>query len=341
MALKYSRLALPVILLALLLGLSACGEQATATPAPTAAAPEQVSVRLALDWFPNANHAGLFMAVDKGYFEDEGLEVEIYTPVDPASILQTVASGADDFGINYQPDLLLARSQGVPVVSVASLVQHPLNSVQALKTSGIARPGDLAGKKVGYPGIPINEPLLETMLKYDGVAGGLEEVELVNVGFSLSESLISQQVDACIGCYFSYESIKMENEGHPVNIIRMEQWGVPDFYELVVVTNEDTLAQRPEVVQRFVKAVLKGYAEAAANPGAAVDALVSLSGGEIDEAIDRPGAQLLSPLWKVEGVPVGWQTGEKWRGFALWMHENGIVEEPIDADAAFTNQFVE
>ena len=114
MALKYSRLALPVILLALLLGLSACGEQATATPAPTAAAPEQVSVRLALDWFPNANHAGLFMAVDKGYFEERGPGGGRYTRqlTRPLSC-QTVASGADDFGINYQPDLLLARSQGV------------------------------------------------------------------------------------------------------------------------------------------------------------------------------------------------------------------------------------
>ena len=328
---RNSWMALLGVLIALTFAVAGCG----------GGDPERVSVRLALDWFPNANHAGLYAAMEKGYFDDENLDVEIYTPVDPASILQIVASGADDFGINYQPDLLLARSEGVPVVSVASLVQHPLNSVQTLKASEITRPSELVGKTVGYPGIPINEPLLETMLKFDGVSGGLDEVELVNVGFNLSEALISEQVDACIGCYFSYESIKMENEGFPVEIIRMEQWGVPDYYELVVVTNEETLAERSDVVQRFVRAVIKGYEDAAENPDAAVDALVALSGGEIDEAIDRPGAELLAPLWKSGDTAVGWQTSEKWTGFADWMHDNGIVEEPLDASKAFTNEFVE
>ena len=327
---RNSWLALSAILLALVMGLAACGGDDK----------EEVSVRLALDWFPNANHAGLFTALEKGYFDDENLKVEIYTPIDPSSILQTVAAGSDDFGINYQPDLLLARSQGVPVVSIACLVQHPLNSVQALRTSGITRPRDLEGKKIGYPGIPINEPLLDTMLKFDGVTGGLDDVELINVGFSLSETLISKQVDACIGCYFTYESIKLENEGYPVEIMHMEDWGVPDFYELVLVTNEDTLRDRPDVVQRFVRAVIRGYQDAAADPDAAVDLLVKAKGAEIDEAIDRPGAKLLAPLWKSENDPVGWQTSEKWSSFAQWMHENGIVDDPIDASKAFTNEFV-
>ena len=329
---RNSWLALLGVLLVFVLAVAACGDDE----------PERTSVRLALDWFPNANHAGLYTALEEGYFEDVNLEVDVYTPSDPSSILQIVAAGGDtDFGINYQPDLLLARSQGVPVVSVAALVQHPLNSVQTLKESGITRPSHLAGKAVGYPGIPINEPLLETMLKFDGVAGGLAEVELVNVGFGLSDALISKQVDACIGCYFSYESIKMENEGYPVEILRMEQWGVPDFYELVVVANEDTLAQRPDVVHRFVKAMVRGYEEAAKDPDAAVDNLLALGGEDVDEAIDRPGAELLAPLWKEGDTPVGWQTSEKWTGFADWMHENGIVDTPLDASKAFTNEFVE
>ncbi len=98
---------------------------------------ERVTVRLALDWYPNANHLGLFIAQEKGYFEDENLDVDFYTPVDPTTVLVTVGSGKDDFGISYQPDVLLARAQGVPVVSVAGMVQHPLNSVMALKSSGI------------------------------------------------------------------------------------------------------------------------------------------------------------------------------------------------------------
>ena len=150
--------------------------------------------------------------------------------MDPSTVNATVAAGADDFGINYQPDLLMARAQGVPVVSIAALVQHPLNSVQTLKASGIERPRDLVGKKVGYPGIPLNEPLLDTMLKHDGVEGGLDEIELINVGFNLAEVLINKTVDACIGCYFSHESFLIANQGHPVNSLRSGEWGMPDYY---------------------------------------------------------------------------------------------------------------
>ncbi|MDC0035777.1 ABC transporter substrate-binding protein, partial [Chloroflexi bacterium] len=152
-------------------------------------------VKLALDWYPNANHIGLYIAEENGYFEEENLKVEIYTPSDPTTVLQTVASGADDFGMNYQPELLQARSKGVPVVSVLGMVQHPLNSVMALKSSGNESPKDLKGKKVGYPGIAWNEDALNTMLQSDGL-NGLDDIELVNVGWDLGSSLISEKVDA-------------------------------------------------------------------------------------------------------------------------------------------------
>ena len=298
-----------------------------------------VSVTLELDWFPNANHAGLYVAQEKGYFADENLDVNMYTPIDPSTVNLTVAAGSDDFGINYQLDVLLARTQGVPVVSIVGLVQHPLNSVQALVSSGISRPSDLVGKKVGYPGIPSNEPLLDTMLKADGVVGGLDEVELVNVGFELSTTLLNGTVDACVGCYFTHESIVLENEGHPVNIMRMEEFGVPDFYELVIVVSEDKLKNDPDVVQRFVRALVRGYEDAAADPDGAVDILLKLTGGEVDEAVERPGAELLAPLWQGD-VSVGWQTSERWTEFADWLHDTGQIEEPIDGNEAFNNDFV-
>jgi putative hydroxymethylpyrimidine transport system substrate-binding protein len=305
---------------------------------PTMVPPTKV--QLALDWYPNANHAGLYVAFEEGYFEDENLEVEMYTPSDPSTVNQTVAAGSDDFGINYQPDVLIARSRGVPVVSVAGLVQHPLNSVQSLVSSNITRPSDLAGRKVGYPGIPTNEPLLDTMLRFDGVEEGLEAVELVNVGFNLAESLIDGRVDACIGCYFSHESILMENLGYPVNVMRLEKFGVPDYYELVLVTSEDMIEDNPDVVQRFVRAVTRGYTYAANDPDAAIEILLSTAGPDVDEDIERPGIKVIAPLW-TEGAPVGWQTEEKWANFAQWLLDNNQVESPVDASAAFTNEFVE
>ncbi|NQU96126.1 MAG: ABC transporter substrate-binding protein, partial [Chloroflexi bacterium] len=181
---------------ALLLGAAACGEEPS----------EAVRVSLALDWYPNSNHAGVYEALARGLFEEEGLEVDVYTPADPATILQTVGAGRDDFGISYQPDVLLARSEGVPVVSVAALVQHPLNSMMTLTESGIDRPRLLKGKKVGITGIPVEERLLETMLEYDGLEPG--DVEFVNVGFDLSPALMGSVVDAIVGAYWTHESFQ-------------------------------------------------------------------------------------------------------------------------------------
>ena len=299
---------------------------------------ETVSVKLALDWYPNANHLGLYIAQEKGYFEQEGLDVTLYTPVDPSTVLQTVGSGADDFGISYQPDLLLARAQGVPVVSVAGMVKHPLNSVMALKSSGITRPRDLVGKKVGYPGIPTNEPLLDTMLKADG-ARGLEDVELVNVKFDLAPALLLGTVDAIVGAYWTHESILMENQGYQVEIMRMEEWGVPDYYELVLVASEDMVQNRPDVIERFVRAIRRGYEEAASDPQAGVDILLRGTSDEVDEAIERPGADLLAPLWQTETSPFGHQDAARWESFTQWMQENELLAENVSVSAAFTNLF--
>lgn len=294
-------------------------------------------VKIALDWFPNANHIGLYIAEEKGYFSAENLNVEIRTPSDPSTVLQTVASGRDHFGMYYQPEVLIARGEGVPVISVLGMVQHPLNSMMVLESSGFKTPSALKNKKVGYPGIPWNEDALASMLQADGLRG-LEDVELVNVGWELGSSLMSQNVDAIIGAYFTHESISLENEGYPVTVFRMENWGVPDYYELVLVTSEQYLAKNPEIVERFVRAVSRGYQDAIKDPQTGVDILKKHS-PEIDENIDRLGADLLKELWQDEKGAFGKQTLKKWKDFADWMQNKNLLPKSVNPEDAFTDKY--
>ena len=317
--------------------LAACGGDApTATPGPTAT-PSPIRVSLALDWFPNSNHAVFYMAQEKGYYEDEGLEVNIFVPANPEDVLKTVGAGRDDFGVSYQAEVLLARGEGVPVISIAALVQHPLNSIMVLEESGITRPGDLTGKKVGITGIPFEEALFSAMLKYDGIS--LDDVTLWEVGFALVPALIGKKVDAIVGAYWTHESIVMEMLGFPVKVLRMEEWGVPDFYELVLVASQDTVSNDPDVVQRFLRATARGFADAIDDPQGAVDVLVDAH-PETDKALETQGIELLAPMW-TEGAPTfGWQNHERWHSLAQWMKDKGLLKEDLDEDEAFTSEFL-
>ncbi len=309
--------------------------------AGTAIAPHKArgteSVTLALDWYPNANHAGLFLAQERGYFQAENLAVDLYTPSDPTTVLQTVGAGQDDFGISYQTDVLLARAQGVPVVSVAALVQHPLLGVMSLKERGIVRPRDLVGKTVGYPGIPSQEAFLATMLESDGAR--MSDVTLINVGFNLVPAVISGRVDAVMGAYWTHETILAEREGHEVALMRVEDWGVPDYYELVLVTSESMIASHPGVIRSLLKAVQRGYKDAIEDPDAALEALSRAYEG-VDREVEQQGIALLIPVWTDGGLIFGTQTPERWEAYAGWMKERTLIPEDLDVSKAFTTAFL-
>ena len=311
------------------------------TPAETAGSPvaETASVTLALDWYPWANHTGLYMAQAEGEFDERGLDVEIYVPSDPSTALQLVAIGEDEFTISYETDVLLAREQGLDIVSVAALVQQPLNTIMTLESSNITDPSQLAGKTVGIAGVPSDEPLLETVLEDAGLT--LDDVEVVTVGFDLMPALLGEQVDAVIGAYFVHESILAEQQGKPVRAISIEEYGVPDYYELVLATSGEMVREQPDVVAAFVDAIVDGYGAAEADPAQAVDELIAAY-PETAEDVEREGIQRIIPYWTDDGaVPFGTQEEERWTSFADWMFENGLLTEEVEATEAFTNEFVE
>ena len=290
-----------------------------------------------LDWFPWSNHTGLYRAQDAGYFEDEGLKVEIVVPSDPAAVLKIVGAGQADIGISYQTDVLQARAENVPVVSIAALVQHPLNSIMTLKESGITSPKQLEGKSLGTPGIPSNDAYLATMMNHAG--GDVSKIEKVSVGFDLVPVLISKRVDAIIGAYWVHESIAAELQGHPVNIIRVEENGVPDYYELVLITNETMIRDNPETLRRFLRAVTRGYQDVMADHKMAIDLLMKVA-PDTNRELEERGIELLAPLWMAEAPKFGWQEPERWRSYGQWMQANNLLKAPVDPDSAFTNEFL-
>lgn len=303
----------------------------SATATPTVRPLTKVSV--ALDWYPWSNHTGLYLAKVGGHYAAEGLDVNIYVPANPDDVLKLVGSGKDTFGISYQTDVLLARGEGVPVKSVAALVQHPLNSIMTLKESGIARPKQLVGKKVGTPGIPSDDAFLATMLEADGADP--KQVETVDVGFDLVPALIGKKVDAIIGAYWVHESILAEEKGYPVAVMKVEDYGVPDYYELVLVASDDTVKSNPDVVRRFLRATVKGYQDAMKDHKKALDALVEAS-PETDRQMETKGIELLAPLWVDQAGTFGTQTLERWQAYADWMKKRGLLKAEVKPADAFT-----
>ena len=293
---------------------------------------------LALDWYPNSNHAGIYSAIDEGFFDEEGIKLSVYTPSDPTAIISSVASGRDDFGLSYHPDILQAQSAGLEIVSVLSISQHPLNSIMTLKKSSIKNPSDLKGKVVGYPGIPSNKAMLETVLSSQNI--NINDVETVDVGFELVKALVSGSVDAIIGAYWTHESIVMELQGYEIEIMRLEEWGVPDYYELILITNKSFLEENKSDVEKVVNSFKKGYEFSIINPQESITSLISIAGEEIvEEDVERAGVELLIPMWQSNNLPFGHQDISKWEETYEWMYQNNFLEKELIIENLFIDEF--
>jgi putative hydroxymethylpyrimidine transport system substrate-binding protein len=292
---------------------------------------------LILDWFPNADHAGVYGAIDEGYFGEEGLDVRAVVPSDPSASLKQVGAGRAEFAISYEPEVLLARAAGVPVVAVGALITHPLNSVIARTDRGIERPRDLEGKTVGIAGVPSDRPLLDAVVRADG--GDPGRVETKNVGFTLSPALAAGKVDAVIGAYWNIELVELERQGVPAQAFRLEENGVPDYDELVVVTSDEIVRDRPDLVRAFMRGLRAGQDWAATDQAGAVEDLVAAN-GDLDPEVVKDQLDLTADLISPPDEPTLTVHPEEWEAFAAWMHENGLLDEPVDAAQAVTDRFV-
>ncbi|MBX5464754.1 MAG: ABC transporter substrate-binding protein [Clostridia bacterium] len=289
---------------------------------------------LLLDWYPNVDHAWLYAAMDLGYFRQQGIQVKVEVPSQTTDPLKLVGSGRVDLGIGYPKDLLLARAQGIPVVSVAAVVQHPLNTVIALRSSGIRSLQDLRGKSIGTAGTPGDEAILETLADRLGVPRS--QIRSVNVGFDLIPALTTHRVDAIEGGYTTVEALQLPRQGYPVTVFPIRELGVPDYYELVLLTNEATLRRERPLLEAFWRAAQQGEAWVAEHPQQAVDILARHASG-LDRGLALDGLKVLLPELRDPGQPYGRQTEAKWAELEKWMLQHRLLPKPVDVSAAFVD----
>jgi putative hydroxymethylpyrimidine transport system substrate-binding protein len=319
-----------LLLLLLVAALAGCGEKEDVLEPKGSK-----HVELMLDYFPNADHAGIYAAQAGGDFEQAGLDVAIRQPPDPAAPLKQLAAGRVALAISYEPEVLRARDQGLDVVSVAALVQKPLTSIISLPRAKIRRPADLEGKTVGTAGIDYQHAYLETVLGEAGVRPA--SVKERNVGFSLTPALLTGRVDAVLGAFWNYEGTELKLRGKKPQIIRIEDAGVPSYNELVLVANEDALERDGDKIRAFIGAVSRGTRALRRDPRGAINGLLEAN-PDLDPKLQAAVVDVTLPLFfPPEGKPFGWQDPAQWDGFSAWMKKNDLLEHPPDPAASHDN----
>ncbi|MGH2822357.1 MAG: ABC transporter substrate-binding protein [Thermoleophilaceae bacterium] len=292
-------------------------------------------VELMLDYFPNADHAGVYAAQAGGHFEQAGLDVEIREPPDPAAPIKQVAAGRVDLAISYEPEVLRARDQGLNVVSVGAVVREPLTSIISLPEAKIDSPRDLRGKTVGTAGIDYQSAYLQTILREAGVPA--DSVRERNVGFSLTPALLTGRVDAVLGAFWNYEGTELRMRGRRPRIIRMEDAGVPAYNELVLVANEDALERDGDKIRALIGALSRGTRDLRRDPDKAIEGLLEAN-PDLDPELQRAVVEVTLPLFlPPPDKPFGWQDPADWDAFAAWMQDNELLEKPPDARGAYDN----
>jgi putative hydroxymethylpyrimidine transport system substrate-binding protein len=293
-----------------------------------------------LDWFPNADHAAIYSAIAHGDFRAVGLNVEPVIPSETAEPLKLLAAGKVDMAISYEPELLLARDQGLKLVSIGALVQRPLTSIIALPEAHVHGIAQLAGKTVGTAGIPYQAAELRTTLEHAGVQP--TKVKVVNVGFDLVPAMLSGKVAATLGGYWNYEALELRlMHKHPL-VIPVNEAGVPTYDELVLVVREHEARADSQDLRAFLQALTRGEHEVRSDPAAAA-ALVLKANPALESKLQLESIEQTLPAAQPAkaGDPFGWQEPTAWATFGNWMYSHGLLQhDPNIGLPPFTNEFL-
>ncbi|WP_170405642.1 ABC transporter substrate-binding protein [Ruegeria arenilitoris] len=271
-----------------------------------------------LDWFVNPDHGPIIVAQENGYFAEQGLEVEIVPPADPSAPPRLVAAGQADLAVSYQPQLHLQIHEGLPLKRVGTLVATPLNCLLVLEDGTIKSLADLKGKKIGFSVAGVEEAILTAMLNAHGVS--LDDIEMINVNFSLSPSLMTGQVDAVIGAFRNFELNQMDIEGVPGRCFYIEEEGVPPYDELIYVANPETMDK--DMIARFLAATEKATQYIVNNPEKSWEIFAATSPELQDELNARAWVDTL-PRFALR--PAGFDAG-RYARFEAFLKDSGMID---------------
>lgn len=314
------------ILVVFALAMSGCAEEK----------PEEFDqVTVLLDWTPNTNYSGLYAAIDKGYYAEEGLEVEIIQA--PRSVVSMVAADQAEFGISYQEEVTYARLSEMPVVSIAAIIQHNTSGFASLKERGIETPADFEGRSYGGWGSPVEEATIKALMEQYNA--DFDTVDIITTGEVDSLIVIEREADFA-WIYYGWTGVEAELKGMELNFIELREVDPAlDYYTPVLITSESLINENPGLVERFMRATGKGYRLAIEEPEEAAQSLLNHA-PELDEELVIASQKWLADKFQAGAEQWGLQDRETWEAYSRWLYEYGLIEEIPDVDAAFTNEFL-
>jgi putative hydroxymethylpyrimidine transport system substrate-binding protein len=296
-------------------------------------------VDLALDFYVNPDHAGIYQALENGHFAEAGLDVKPRVPSDPSAPLRQVAAGRADLAISYEPEVILARDQELPVVTVAALVAQPLTSLISTRDAGIEDVRDLRGKTVATAGIPYQTAFLDAILREEGLSA--DDVDQVDVGFNLLPAVLSGRADAMLGGFRNVEGVDLELRGEDPRVVPVDELGIPTYDELVIVASEETVESDPQMIQLFLAALEKGTSDAVADPKAATETILAEGDGlepKLTAAEIEATLPLLQPRDK--DARFGETDPREWEKFSRFLADEGLIGPVPPIDEVVTNEWL-
>src|SRR6056297_2819622 len=292
-----------------------------------------------LDWVPNTNHTGLFVAEEMGWFEEEDIKVNFIEPGSNMSVEQVVGAGRADLGISFQEWVTPARIEGVPIISIAAVIQHNTSGFAVLSKKNVETPADLSGLRYGGWGISIEKAIIKSLV--EGSGGEFSEVKFINIGSGDLLAMLNSNKFDFTWIFYAVDGIQAEMRDIDIDIFMLEDYQeyVPDYYTPIIISSEEMIAEKPELLNSFMQVVKRGYEYAAANPEEAAEILHKKAPENSLEFLIE-SQKWLSPRYIDDAPYWGHQKLEVWSEFGEWMYEQELVTEKFEAKKAFTNQFL-